>query len=229
MKLKDRGMVDYRGFSLKKLNDPRFSHLKLLAGWIVYFTMFFVTEKLIPYGRCHLIHCAVDDRIPFCEVFVVPYLLWMVLVAGSLLWYMLTDVRRFKDLQIFIMVVQAIGILTYLFWPSIHDLRPAVLPRRNFFTWIVSLIYRFDTPTGILPSMHAAYSMGLVSVWLKDRNASAAWKIFVVLAVVTIILSTFLIKQHSVLDALAALPAALIAEIVVYGKRWWLPKLRGGH
>ena len=27
-------VVDYRQFRLNKLNDPQFSHLKLLLGWV---------------------------------------------------------------------------------------------------------------------------------------------------------------------------------------------------
>ena len=37
---------DYSGFSLRRLNEPRFAHIKLLAGWIVYFAMYFLTENL---------------------------------------------------------------------------------------------------------------------------------------------------------------------------------------
>ena len=39
-------------------------------------------------------------------------------------------------------------------------------------------------------------------------------------------LSVCFIKQHSSLDVLAALPVCLVAEIVLYGKDYWLPKLR---
>ena len=41
-------VVDYRSFRLSRLNEPQFSHLKLLAGWAVYFALFFLTENLIP-------------------------------------------------------------------------------------------------------------------------------------------------------------------------------------
>ena len=60
--------VDYSGFSLRRLNEPRFAHAKLLGGWLVYFALYFLTENLIPLERCHVIHCALDDMIPFCEV-----------------------------------------------------------------------------------------------------------------------------------------------------------------
>ena len=36
-------VVDYRRFRLSKLNEPEFSHLKLLGGWIFYFLMYFIT------------------------------------------------------------------------------------------------------------------------------------------------------------------------------------------
>ena len=66
-------MVDYRDFRFSKLNDPQFSHLKLLGGWLVYFLLYFLTENLIPVEKCHLMHCAVDDWIPFNEFFFIPY------------------------------------------------------------------------------------------------------------------------------------------------------------
>ena len=54
-------VVNYREFRLSRINEPRFAHVKLLAGWIVYFALYFITENLIPESRCHLMHCALDD------------------------------------------------------------------------------------------------------------------------------------------------------------------------
>ena len=78
-------MVDYRQFRFSKLNTPEFSHLKLLGGWIVYFILYFLTENLIPPERCHLVHSALDDLIPFHEGFAIPYCLWFLLIAVTLL------------------------------------------------------------------------------------------------------------------------------------------------
>ena len=41
-------VVDYRRFRFSRLNTPEFSHLKLLAGWLAYFALYFLTENLIP-------------------------------------------------------------------------------------------------------------------------------------------------------------------------------------
>ena len=94
-------VVDYREFRFSRLNDPQFSHLKLLGGWIFYFVMYFITENLIPPEACHPIHCALDDMIPFCEYFLLAYCGWYFLVFGSLLYYFLYDIEGFKGLSKF--------------------------------------------------------------------------------------------------------------------------------
>ena len=96
--------VDYSGFSLSRLNEPRFRHVWLLAGWIFYFTMYFVTENLIPAESCHVIHCALDDVIPFNELFVIPYTLWYVLIVGSLGYFALYNTDGFRRLSVFIIL-----------------------------------------------------------------------------------------------------------------------------
>ena len=101
-----RQLIDYSGFTLKRLNEPRFSHLKLLAGWIFYFAMYFITENLIPAENCHPMYCALDDRIPFNEVFVIFYVGWYFLVVAALLYTMLTSVKNFSRVQTYILITQ---------------------------------------------------------------------------------------------------------------------------
>ena len=210
-----RSMIDYRGFRFSRIREPRFSHLLLLVGWIVYFALYFLTENLIPAEACHLVHSRLDDIIPFREEFVIVYCFWYLLVFGSLLYYLLYDRERFVRLQVYIMFTQAAAMIVYILWPSIQDLRPTVFPRENFFTWVLSLIYAFDTPTGVCPSLHVAYSMGIASTWLGDRYASRGWKIFVTAAAVVISVSTMFVKQHSAVDVIAAVGLGLAAEIFV--------------
>lgn len=211
-----RPAVDYKKLRLSNLTSPEYRHLLLLGGWIVYFALYFLTENLIPYENCHVIHSVLDDRIPFCELFVVPYLLWFFLVAGSLLWLLLYDIPAFRKLCIYIMITQAGAMLTYIFWPNIQLLRPETMPRSNFFTWVLSIVYAFDTPTGVLPSLHAAYSIAILSVFEHRKDTSIRWRVLLPVFVVTIIAATFFVKQHSVLDAVAAIPLCLLGEALIY-------------
>lgn len=214
--------VDYRTLRLSNLNSPQFSHLKLLLGWLIYFIFYFLTENLIPAAQCHPIHCPLDDVIPFCEWFILPYVGWYLLIVGSLLYFLLYHVEQFKRLQTYIIITQAVAMAIYILFPSRQDLRPVVFPRDNILTDLVALIYSVDTNTGVCPSLHVAYSLGIASTWLRERTASVPFKIFVVAAVICICASVVFVKQHSVLDILAALPVCLLAEGLVF----WLPNWR---
>ena len=215
-----RPTVDYSGFRLRKIGEPQYRHLLLLLGWVGYFLLYLLTENLIPPESCHVMHSRLDDLIPFCEFFLIPYVFWYLLVAGSLLYFALYDVKSFKNLSIYIIITQVVAMTIYILYPSRQDLRPDVFPRENIFTHILAMIYAFDTNTGVCPSLHVAYSLGILSVWLKYKYSSPLWKAFIIVAVVLICLSTAFIKQHSVIDIFAALLLGLLAEAIVFGRQW---------
>ena len=209
-------MVDYRQFRFSKLNTPQFSHLKLLFGWVLYFAAYFLTENLIPVENCHVIHCGLDDIIPFCEWFIIPYVLWYPLIIFSLGYFALYNVDSFKKLQTFIMITQLVATIIYIVYPNCQNLRPTEFTRDYILTDYIGFLYAFDTNTGVCPSLHCAYSIGIASVWLKEKDVSWAWKGFIVIFVILICLSTMFIKQHSAVDFFAALPVCLLAEILVF-------------
>mgnify|MGYP004529642915 CR=1 FL=1 len=213
-------VVDYRKFRLNKINDPQFSHLKLLFGWVGYFLFYFLTENIIPAKICTPVHCRLDDIIPFCEWFLIPYVGWYLLIVVSLLYFALYNINNFKRLQIFIIVTQVAATAIYIIFPSRQDLRPIEFARENFLTDCVSFLYAFDTNTGVCPSLHCAYSIGITSVWLKEKQASVFAKTFVVVFTILVCLSTMFIKQHSVIDFFAALPICFLAEIIACGSYW---------
>lgn len=213
-----RPFADYSGFRLCKINQPEYSHLKLLLGWPVFFLLFILTEQFIPAAQCRLIHCALDDAIPFCELFVIPYVLWYGLIAFSLVYFLFYDVDSFKKLQKYIFFLQLSAILIYIIVPSRQDLRPEFFPRENLLTDIVAFIYSIDTNTGVCPSLHCAISIAIASVWAKSKNVPKAVKVSIALFCLIICLSTFFIKQHSFIDFLAAIPLCLIGEYLLFRK-----------
>ena len=214
-------VVDYRELSLKKLTSPQFSHLLLLLGWVAYFALYFITENFIPRDNCYVVHSWLDDVIPFCEIFVIPYVFWYALIVISLGYFALYNVDSFKKLQIFIMITQGVAMAIYIAFPNMQDLRPVEFARDNLLTRLVGFLYAFDTDTNVCPSLHVAYSIGIASVWLKEKGVKLWWKLFVLISVILICLSTAFIKQHSILDAFAAIPVCVLAELVVYRKRYF--------
>lgn len=211
-------VVDYRGLRPSNITSPQYRHLLLLLGWVVYFCLYFLTENLIPAEACHPVWCKLDDLIPFNELFVVFYVGWYVLIVLSLGYFALYSVESFKGLQTYIMVTQALAMICYIVYPTRQDLRPDSFERENILTWIMGLIYRFDTNTGVCPSLHVAYSIGIASAWLKEKTAAWYVKLIVTVFVIGVCLSVAFTKQHSVVDIFAALPVCLVAEIVAFGK-----------
>ncbi len=209
-------VVDYRKLRMSNITQPQYRHLLLLLGWVGYFLLYVLTENLIPADRCTPIHCFLDDLIPFCEFFVIPYVFWYVLVAGSLLIFLLYDVDSFKKLSVYIIITQVIAMAVYILFPNRQDLRPTEFPRDNVFTWAVGILYRFDTNTNVCPSLHVGYSLGIASVWLKKKDAPRWVKWFVMITVILVCMSVAFIKQHSVLDFFAAIPMCIFAEFLVF-------------
>lgn len=221
-------VVDYRKFRLTKLNDPEFSHLKLLFGWVVYFAFYFLTENLIPIENCHVMHCRLDDLIPFREEFVIFYVGWYVLIVFALGYFALYNTEGFRNLSKYIILTQAVAMAVYILYPSRQDLRPEVMPRENFLSSLVGLIYSFDTSTGVCPSLHVAYSLGIGTVFQKEQNISPLWKGLLWVVVVLICLSTAFVKQHSMVDVFWGVMLGILAEALVY-RKYWMQRIRKSH
>jgi len=211
--------VDYRKLRLYNICTPEFKHLLLLLGWVGYFILYFLTENLIPPEACYPVHCALDDKVPFCEWFVIPYVSWYLLIVGSMLYFLLYRVDSFKKMQTYIIVTQIIAMAVYILFPNRQDLRPEVFPRENILTDLLGMIYAFDTNTGVCPSLHVAYSMGIASTWLREKNVSRWVRAAIALWCGVICISVAFVKQHSVVDIFAAIPVCLVAEWFVFFRR----------
>ena len=214
-------VVEYKNFRLSNIREPQYKHLLYLLGWPIYFILYFLTENLIPFEACTPVWCPLDDMIPFCEWFVIPYVGWYLLIVGSLVYFARYNPSRFVGLQKFIIVTQLVAMAVYIIFPNRQDLRPLAFERNNILTWIVSLLYTADTSTCVCPSLHVAYSIGIASTFLKEKTVSWLSKTLITLFCILVCLSVAFVKQHSVVDIFAAIPLCLLAEWVAFGKSYW--------
>lgn len=218
-------MIDYRQFTLKKMSTPEFSHLKLLLFWPFYGLAFLSCERFFTLDY-HPVYCALDDRIPFCEIFLIPYLFWFVYLIGMIGYLLLTDREGFRKNAWFIIVTYTVTLLIYLIYPSCQNLRPDSFVRDNLFVDAVRFLYVFDTNTNVCPSIHVIGSLATLFASFHDtRFRKPAWQAFFFIpACVLICLSTVFLKQHSVIDLLAALPLSLFVYLLVYHTRLFSKK-----
>ena len=193
----------------------------LLLDWVGFLVLFLLTENFIPAEKCFPVWCKLDDVIPFCEWFLIPYVFWYFLIVFSLIYFLLYHVESFRKLQTYIIITQVIAMAMYILFPTRQDLRPEFFPRQNILSEGVAFLYSIDTNTGVCPSLHVAYSLGIASVWLKEKTTHIVWKASVVVSAILICLSTVFIKQHSVVDFFAAIPVCVLAEYLVFQRIKW--------
>lgn len=216
----ERPCVDYRTIRLNKLNSNEFSHLKLLLYWPVYGIAFLFVERFYQADAYYSMHCKLDDYIPFQEWFLIPYLFWFLFLVGMIAYTLLYDVESFRKFMKFVMITYSAAIIIYLIFPNCQELRPAAFERDNILTRFMSGFYQFDTNTNVCPSVHVIGSLAVMfTAWHSKHFSSTKWKLLFGIAAVLISISTVFLKQHSVVDILAALPISLVAYYLCFIKK----------
>lgn len=166
----------------------------------------------------HEINLWIDEQIPFCEVFVVPYLLWFGYVALTVVYLCIKDKEEGGRLVLFLMAGMTIFIVVSAIYPNGHNLRPTTFARDNIFIDLIKNLYAADTPTNILPSIHV-YNSVAVMIAVRRSGRFAGHRIFKYAMLglgASIICATVLIKQHSMLDVLLALLLSALMYSVFY-------------
>ncbi len=196
----------------------RYKHaIPALCYFAVYLLWFSYLEQKVKRPK-NLIHMKIDDSIPFCEVFIIPYLLWFVYIAVALIYFFFADRKDYQRLCIFLFTGMTVFLTISTIWPNGHHLRPHVMPRDNIFTALTLFIYHSDTPTNLWPSIHVYNSLGIHIAVVKNRKLchNKAIHISSLLLCVSIILSTVFLKQHSVFDVITAFIMAAVMYLIVY-------------
>lgn len=197
----------------------RYKHaIPLLVYAVVYCCWFAYLEKTVKRPE-NLIHMRVDDAIPFCEIFVIPYFLWFAYVSIVVLYLFFKDKQGYIRTCTFLFTGMTVFLLVSTLWPNGHHLRPNIMPRDNIFAAMVAHLYRMDTPTNLWPSIHVYNSLGAHFAVLKNPGLCKNRLVHMgsLILCVSIILSTVFIKQHSVFDVLTAFIMEAVMYILVYG------------
>lgn len=195
--------------------------IPLILYGILYLTWFCWLEENVTKGYT-VIHVALDNYIPFVEVFVVPYFLWFAYVAAVVIFFFLRggkgEKSDFYKTCIFLFTGMTVFLIISTLWPNGHHLRPYHMPRNNIFTQWISFLYQTDTATNLWPSIHVYNSLGAhlaisKSSYFADKKGIKIASLFLA---VSIVLSTVLIKQHSAFDVVTAFIMAAVMYVLVY-------------
>lgn len=207
----------------EKLKDfiYRYRHGWILSYLLIYLLWFAYLEKTVTI-RFHVIHMAVDDYIPFMEIFIVPYLLWFLYVAAAVVWFFFRNVPDYYKLCCFLFAGMTIFLVISTIYPNGQYLRPRVFERDNIFATLVQWLYMTDTPTNLFPSIHVYNSIGVhIAISHNEQLKNKKWiQRGSLVLMMSIIASTMLLKQHSVFDVITAFVTAAVMYSFVYGSDW---------
>ena len=190
----------------------RYKHALLLLYFVPYMIWFNLLERYaVP---VFYTHCGLDDLIPFCAVFIIPYLLWFPYVGVGLAATCLRDRSEFIRLCIRLYSGMTACLIIYTFLPSGQLLRPDLNGLHGPLMGIIQGLYGLDDSANVCPSIHVYNTLCIhftLCTWeLTRRNKlllAASWTLALL-----IIASTVLLKQHSIVDGFAALGLWVIIE-----------------
>ena len=197
----------------------KYKHVILIAYMPIYIIWFLWLEKRDSIDH-YIIHCFVDDWIPFNELFIIPYLLWFGYVAVILvfLFFQTRHLEDFYRCAATLMLGMTTCLVIYTLLPNAQPLRPAAFPRNNFLIQLIDNLYQSDTPTNVCPSIHVYNSLAIHIAMVKShyfRNRTV-WKLVSLVFCTSICLSTMFLKQHSFIDVVCAVLLYAFFYTLVY-------------
>lgn len=167
----------------------------------------------------HIIHSVIDDKIPFCEYFIIPYVIWYGFIAATLWFFAFRckEKREYYQLITTFITGNTIFLLLSFVYPNGQALRP-VLEGDSIFIQAVRFLYWIDTPTNILPSMHVFNVLACCGALFKNADCRKHKGFLAGTGLLTglIILSTMFLKQHSIIDVVLAVILYAGCFVVIY-------------
>ena len=173
---------------MKKIHSSRWKDAGLVIAYMIFYMCFFNYLEHRTGVQIHMLQMRADYSIPFCEYFIVPYLLWFPYVGLTAVYFTLFNDNRTEFYQFAVCME------------------------------LVQHLYKIDTPTNVMTSLHVFNSvMCCTAIWESRslrKNRLVRWSSWVL--TVLIIAATMFLKQHTILDVVVALAMGRICWFFMY-------------
>ena len=195
----------------------RYKHAWVFLYGLIYIPWFMYLERHVT-TFYYVINSPLDNRIPFIEYFIIPYFFWFPFMCFGVMYYFFKSREKFYSLAKYLTVGMTIFLIICTVFPNGLQLRPTIFVDDNTFIDMVRALYKVDTPTNVLPSIHVYNTLVLAVVIMRDKEFKhpKMVKSLTLVVSVLIILSTMFLKQHSITDVVAAFTMAAILYPFVF-------------
>lgn len=175
-------------------------------------------------GGGHVWHLVtpLDQAVPFVKWFAIPYSVWIVYIYVCVLYFFVKDVRTFYRA---IATYTICALVCYF----VYSVFQTTVPRPELvghdpLTRLVAYIYHRDQPFNCFPSIHCFSSYMVFRILASSTFKTRRSLSLVGIGSGLIILSTQFIKQHVLLDVVAAITLVELALPAVMMAERWLAK-----
>lgn len=145
----------------------------------------------------------IDRGIPFLKIFIIPYVAWYLFLFCTFVYFCLKDRLTYYKTLLSLNLGLLICYAVYLFYQTTVP-RP-LLVGEDILTKLVAWVYAADQPFNCFPSIHSLTSY-LMFKGIRHSNIRNKRNQLIISSIAfTIILSTLFVKQHVILDAIAAI------------------------
>ena len=105
----------------------KYRHGFIIAIYFVAYLILFGYLEQRPVRAYHVVHTVFDDMIPFCEIFIIPYLLWFPYVILTVVYFLFRNKNKREYFQLIfnLMMGMTVFLVVSYIYPNIQHLRPA--------------------------------------------------------------------------------------------------------
>lgn len=160
----------------------------------------------------HNVNRKIDDRVPLRPAWVYVYVCWFPLILFVPVGVYYCS-RELYVLYIYTILADIVlSTIAYIVYPTSFEREK---PKKGFFGQSLSLIYFFSFKGyNCAPSMHCSMCYIIIVTMCICPGVSLAIKAALVILALLIVAATQFTKQHTIIDALTAIPAAALAFLI---------------
>jgi membrane-associated phospholipid phosphatase len=157
-----------------------------------------------PTRGVHTLVTSLDKAIPVVKWFVLPYVAWVGFITMTLIYFCFKDCTlAFKTVLVFDLGLLVCFII-YYFYQTVGPVRPEIVGH-DFLSQMLQYVYQIDQPYNCFPSIHVMSSYLMIRA-IRNSSMKNWWINWGIICFSTsIILATLFIKQHVLLDVVAAI------------------------
>jgi membrane-associated phospholipid phosphatase len=182
---------------------PRTIAAGIIVVYAVHLTCYQLIAAVNAHRVAHRLPLPGEARIPFVPELGLVYALGYAFPLVAL--FTLREAARLVRLLVAVGLTMVVAYACFLAFP-VEVPRPP-LEVHALGSFLLSLQYRWDTPTNAFPSLHVAYCW---LIWLASSDR-LPWRVPLFAVVVAIAVSTLFVKQHYAVDVVAGLALAQAA------------------